>query len=112
MLLYAGLALWPLLLDAYVHALLLVARLELGRWPHRMGADDPKGIPLVSTLCIPAWTAMYLSPLLFGASLIILLRIALFNGRLAVALLPLVPAGLVLPFLIGDPARAWVWFMD
>lgn len=38
------LALTPLAAHAMAHLALIVARVELGRWPHRMGRDDPKGI--------------------------------------------------------------------
>src|SRR5262245_2381175 len=38
------LAAWPVIWVGMVHLCLVGARLQWGRWPHRWGMDDPKGL--------------------------------------------------------------------
>src|SRR5262245_52788825 len=55
---------WPLVLFAWLHLMLVVARLVLGRWPHRTGRDDPKFIEIVGEMHAVGILAMLALPLL------------------------------------------------
>jgi hypothetical protein len=110
---------WLLGMVLLINGLLVVARVVLGRWPARYGADDPKGIPIVGVL----HDGILLLGLLFPVAVIASLG-ALVTAphpvlgprpwrRAAIAIAGsagLWTAGYVLARL--DPAHAGVWFMD
>jgi hypothetical protein len=105
---------WPLACLAWLNLMLLAARLELGRWPSRYGADDPKHIPVVASmmmivggLLLPALplSAIALLALVLGA------REARYGPYLrGAAAWVLWCAGLVL--LLADPTKVLAWFLD
>lgn len=106
-------AIWPWVVNALAHVLLLVARLELGRWPHRFGMDDPKSIPWVRLLVYPlTLTFLFLWP----SGVVLCLCSCLVRGRWQrVASLVLISWTIWLTGYIMmnlDPAQVWVWIMD
>ena len=102
---------WPCVVQLLALGLLVIARLELGRWPHRLGMDDPKGIPVVSSLMVVVWGAALLMPVSFVATLALVIN-ALFrrSWRTAAAIAATWLSGVAL--LYSDVAHAWTWFMD
>jgi DNA-directed RNA polymerase subunit RPC12/RpoP len=127
-------AAWPLVIFASVNILLCVARIGLGRWPGRRGADDPKDIPVVRDLLFLINLEMLAFPItvLIGIILLIAIAITAWLGRIAgsvelnaenivrrrcdrVVLMAAVSAavwigGVVL--LLTDPSEALTWYMD
>jgi hypothetical protein len=91
---------------------LVVARLQLGRWPHRGGMDDPKSIPFVPGMM--ALSCLWI--LWVPVSGVIVVRMALrdyHNGR------PLWPGAVTLALwclglllLLADPGDTFTWFAD
>lgn len=112
-------AAWPWVLEAMLLVLLCIARLELGRWPHRMGMDDPKGIEVVGLFMAPVYLWMMAMPLMALATVLLLAMLGVRRGlgpRIGrVWPLVVLAAGMwVVGFVLvrWDPAEALVWFMD
>lgn len=111
------LAAWPLFLQATLLALLCLARLQLGRWPNRVGADDPKGIPVVGVL---VWPVLMMIVALIPAGMISLGLLGYLTMRRGEAgpgiarvwLVAAALAALGFALLILDPARAGEWLLD
>lgn len=96
---------------------LAVARIQLGRWPHRYGADDPKYIPLVSDMMVVGCTWFLWVPL--SGVLVVTLALTDLGSRRAgdprplrrsAAIIALWCAGFLL--LVADPGTTLVWFAD
>jgi len=114
------LACLPMLWFAYLHVMLIVARLELGRWPSRWGADDPYGIPLVrelGALGAILMLAVWVAPVVNMGLLILCFadawkrRPRLRNTAIAaVASISLWIGAYVL--IRWDPTEVVVWFLD
>ena len=104
---------WALVLS--IHGMLATARIVLGRWPNRMGMDDPKGIPGLWPLHAIAFVAfLALLPSAF-TSMISAIAIAAKRGMAAGLkwTLWLIASWVVAwTVLRQDPAQAFVWFMD
>ncbi len=104
---------WSLVLS--IHGMLATARMVLGRWPNRMGMDDPKGIPGLSPMHFVAMVALIaLIPAAF-VSMLSALAIEAKRGKGAGLrwLLWLIASWVVAwTILRQDPAQAFVWFMD
>lgn len=104
-----------LLANVGVHVMLIAARVSLGRWPHRGGADDPKGIAGIGVLYV--LIAILLNAAIFAVFPAVTLAIALAVHRAWGRLKRSVLLGLVL-WLSGfalwwwDPAQAWYWYHD
>lgn len=103
---------WPFVIQAWAHFMLVAARVQLGRWPHRWGMDDPEGIPFVNIM-LGVLAAMYLVTVpLMIAGVVGLLSGAVYRRRLTLWLIAAVIASWAAAWLIGDRAEAWVWIMD
>lgn len=109
----------PWVMEAWLLAMLAVARLELGRWPIRSGADDPKGIPIVSGMMTMGAILLMALPAaaLATLTLLVLLAVRRMKGPRVGAVW--IPAGLAIAAWIAgftllrlDPAQALYWFMD
>lgn len=103
----------PVLLHLLLHVMLLVARVQLGRWPHTHGLDGPSSMGGVVRL---VWSAAILA--LFAAPMVMPLG---FLGLAAVWAADrwrgLLGAVVVLTlwaalWLIGDPLGVWIWFFE
>lgn len=113
-------ALFPLLLPVVLHVMLLLARMELGRWPHRFGRDDPKFIPVVGQLhsLVIILTLLLPIALLVGVVFIPGLYVRAMIQRTSYGpptrafLLSLVAWGLLVVLVRFDPADVIVWFLD
>jgi hypothetical protein len=93
--------------------MLLVARIELGHWPSRYGADDPKRISVVASMMIVEGVLLPTLPLSAIALLALVLgaREARYGPYLrGTAAWILWCAGLIL--LLADPTRVLSWFFD
>jgi hypothetical protein len=105
---------WPWIIHGLAHVALLVARVSLGRWPHRFGMDDPKGIPAVMVVLGPAGIMMLLWPVsLVGVLVLSLARrggVWRVLGRLGVGFAVWSAAFVAIRWL--DVAQVWVWIMD
>jgi hypothetical protein len=103
----------PIALHLWLHMTLIVARLQLGRWPHRWGMDDPKYIPIVAELHTPLYLLLLFVTPVFPILVICTLAGALLRdwrlGLLMLWISVVVWGGL---YVIGDPAEVWVWFFD
>lgn len=103
-----------------VHIMLVAARLQLGRWPGRYGADDPKSIPFVSDLHTLTSFVIFLGiPLAISLSMCIPLSGAIWaksirlpRSRLDAAKMSMAVWTACYIFIRLDPAEAFVWFMD
>lgn len=104
---------WTLLLSLY--GMLVTARIVLGRWPNRMGMDDPKEIPGLLPFVVVAWmTFLTLMPSAF-ATMIAAIVIAAKRGigpGLKWSLWLIASWVIAWTILRQDPARVFVWFMD
>lgn len=105
----------PWVFLALVHLALVGARISLGRWPHRYGMDDPKGIPGIGWLrWLAQIAALALAPAILAS--VVLVVFVLFR-RDRRAWLPLCLAlgaawlGAVILYAM-DPALALVWIED
>lgn len=108
----AAMMLWfPLL----VHVMLVAARLSLGRWPNRMGGDDPKDVAGLGALYALAVLSMLALTPVGAATTLITPCLAAATGRWRV-IWKLVLIGLFgwasLGVMRWDPAQAVVWFFD
>ena len=103
---------WPLLLHAWLLLMLLVARLVLGRWPHRFGGDDPKSISLVREMHWVGMFAVLALPLMVLGGLVALAAVTALDWRMGVRRLILIIAVWAVLLVVGDPAQVGVWFMD
>lgn len=107
-------AAWPWMIHAMTIVLLVVARLELGRWPNRFGADDPKNFPVVSkAMLLPLMLLIVGGPVCFG----LLLGAAWIGSdrrsrSLWLVGIGLASWGLALVVVRWDPAKSWVWLFD
>lgn len=111
----------PVAAIVLVHIMLVVARLQLGRWPGRHGADDPKSIPFVNDL--HTLTSLVVFP---GLAFALPLSTCITFSSLVSATWPvrlshprIVAAGATVAawmacyiFVRLDPAQAFVWFRD
>lgn len=108
----AGLA-WPTALHLWMHAMLLAARVQLGRWPHMHGMDDPSGIgglvPVFMGVALLAFAATPIVMLLALLGLAALWAPDRQRGLIAAAAILLAWIALL---AIGDPMDVWVWFLD
>jgi hypothetical protein len=97
-----------------VHALFVLARLTLGHWPHRLGMNDPKSMPIVKWFHLPVALTIPLS--FVGAALLVLVLLAAgVKGRWIACLRILTFLGFAAAawyIAIIDPAQAVKWFMD
>lgn len=114
-----SLAASPWVTQAWLLGMLVVARLELGRWPIRSGADDPKGIPIVSGMMTVGAILLLALPALALATLMLLLLLAARRAKGPRIGSVWIPAGLAIAgwfagftLLRLDPAQALYWFMD
>ncbi|MFG0284625.1 MAG: hypothetical protein ACF8R7_09410 [Phycisphaerales bacterium JB039] len=105
----------PLVANLMAHAALVAARVSLGRWPHRFGADDPKGVAGIGLFYGLAMLALLASPVaalvgLLMAALLVVDRawVRLLRGGLIAACL----WGFGILLTQGDPAQVWVWLFD
>jgi hypothetical protein len=92
--------------------MLLAARVQLGRWPCRLGPDDPKDIPVVGEMHMVAVVGLLAMPFLVLAGVAGLLFILWHDpirGLALIALIALLWLGL---WALGDPTQVWVWFLD
>lgn len=106
----------PIIEMALIHLTLVAARISLGRWPHRMGMDDPKDLPGIGAVMYAiAMFGIVLFPLSLGAAIIGFV-LMLFQRRVLVACLILVWCTAcwvgAMAIAAADPAKAGVWFMD
>jgi len=106
----------PLAHIALIHLALVGARITLGRWPNRMGADDPHDLTgLGFVLYCIAMFSIVLMPASLGAGVIGL--VAALRSR-NTALGPLIFVTLLASWFLTmlmallDPAQAIVWFRD
>jgi hypothetical protein len=105
----------PLCANAMGFVALIGARVHLGRWPHRMGWDDPKDLGWVYELTL-------LSMLLLVASFPALLLVIMLSIYLAATGVweRLLRGGLIaisvwvcgFVLLRFDPAQVWLWMFD
>ncbi len=102
---------WPVLVQAWLHLMWLVAGLQLGRWPST-GRDDPYGMPGISWLMLIMVIILILTPIMIPTGLVMLLAHIVLRPRLGLALLALGAALCAGGILIGDPVGAWDWFWD
>jgi hypothetical protein len=97
---------------------LLCARLQLGHWPNRLGAEPPEVAPLAAALMYPMAALMLIAQsapiVLLSASWLMfpphrrpLLRIALTASVIGLAIWGI---GLLVFWI--DPAAALTWAMD
>lgn len=105
---------WPLLLLGWLHLMLLMARLVLGRWPHRYGLDDPKHVAVVGEMHMCGCLSLMLLPIMFIVMVASWVRLAYSAPLLAAVLAPLA-VGSWVAFVVWplmDPGEVWVWFWD
>lgn len=105
----------PLLANAFAYTALIAARWSLGRWPNRLGAEDPKDI-------VGAYWLTIVAMLLFVGSLPALIGYAGCAIRMCVLrpgarsmLIGLAGAALwAAGFMLArwDGADVWMWIMD
>jgi len=109
-----ALALSPVLTAAMLHLCLVGARVSLGRWPHRWGLDDPKGIDGIQPLLWGTYVAMLAMPPSFAIGLLLLAFLVALHRRhaLRAALVFVALWATGLAILGWDPAGAGLWFMD
>jgi len=110
-----GLSLIPLIANGFALFALVLARLSLGRWPHRTGGDDPYGI---DGLWVFDDLPLYILTLAFPTALLALVLCCFIAGHRAWRRLGrgfglgvtlwLCGAGL----FIWDPSGAWSWLSD
>lgn len=104
---------WTLLVST--HGMLVTARMVLGRWPNRMGMDDPKGIQGLWPLHVVAFIAfLALMPSAFTtmvSAIAIVAKRGMSTG-LKWALWLIASWVVAWTILRQDPAQAFVWFMD
>jgi hypothetical protein len=103
----------PVLLS---HVSLLLARIELGRWPHRYGMDDPKGITSLAFLGGPLILSIAAGMVFAPCAALTLVGWSIGKGRVRIAAHILLActvsyAGALL-FNRWDPADVWVWIAD
>lgn len=121
-----ALALVPWMAHAFALVALIVARFSLGRWPHRGGADDPKGIAGIELpgeiafflLAVSLWVTALLPALFVG----LMLSLVIMKCQTRTRLLGGVPWGVCLwagglwvcglALMYWDPAQAWYWLFD
>ncbi len=106
----------PLIANVFGFAAFLIARVSLGRWPYRMGRDDPySDVPGIRLLVTGAILLIVLTfPALVAGMLIL---IAMISQR---AWRRIVRGGLIagalwsLGFMLSrwDPADVWMWLFD
>ncbi len=106
----------PLGFVALMHLALVAARLELGRWPHRWGMDDPKELAGIGgTVYAIAQFGFLLIPLSL-AGLGWPVAVLVWRRRWAHAVLAVLAfAGawcVGFAFARWDPVDAGVWFFD
>lgn len=97
------------------HAALMIARLSLGRWPNRMGADDPGSIHWVALpILVFAVGWLLLIPGLIASIGVVTAVASSLGVRAAVRrFLVLLLSWLVALTLVRlDPAQVGVWIMD
>jgi hypothetical protein len=97
------------------HASLVVARLMLGRWPHRMGRDDPKGIPgiMIPTAVFAIGVLLLLPGLMASFGVVIaMLRVCGKRDGLKWFLVMLCAWIAAILLIRLDPAQVGVWMMD
>lgn len=103
-----------LVFPVLVHISLIAARLSLGRWPQRWGADDPKGVPGIGGLLALATLGLFLFPV--GAVVTLITPCVAVATRKGGAFWKLIAIGLIgwmsLVLARLDPAEAMVWFFD
>lgn len=96
------------------HVMLLVARVSLGRWPSRSGADDPRTIAGLGVLYWVTTVALVFAPL--GAAGTVALPIIAAATRRGVVFWRLVLIGLVgwagFAVMLVDPAGTAAWIGD
>lgn len=98
------------------HSALVMARLQLGRWPHRDGLDDPKYIPGVMYF---GW--VWFAGLVLTFPCLVATVVAVFGPRpryslcasreLSVLLIGIAWAAALI-LLFADFARVGVWLLD
>lgn len=105
----------PLLANVFGFAALLIARLSLGRWPHRGGMDDPSYINGVSPFAFLSLAFVILSWLSLIAALILMGFLEAHVSRKRIIRDAVITLGL---WAIGtsliqsDPAQVFVWLWD
>jgi hypothetical protein len=110
----AGLAWVPVVL---IHVCLVVARLRLGRWPHRMGLDDPKEMlagVLEGLYLTAGWSILLIGVAILGTPVMLALVGVSRGWRLLLVVGPLTLVIIAGAIALGrwDPAQAVTWFMD
>jgi hypothetical protein len=105
----------PVLANVFGFLALLIARVSLGRWPHRGGMDDPKNVPGVDPVGIIALLLVIASLPAFVMGIIFLIGLmthqawqrAMKAGAIALVLW-------VTGFILArwDPAGVWMWLFD
>lgn len=106
------------------HLALVIARLALGRWPDRMGADDPKYINSAVGFLNSLWmllTVMLLPSLLAWIVFSVVVMMPIRDDESASRLIVLRKPIILLTFCVWlaamtiimiDPARVGVWMLD
>lgn len=110
----------PLACLLLTHCLLLVARLELGRWPNRFGGDDPWNTPWVRVLALPvqlSYFPVFMVPFVNFTIVASLTGLALFRGASWGPPLRTFMVGICISFpslllLMWDPCDVRVWLAD
>ena len=105
----------PLVANLMAHAALVAARVSLGRWPHRFGMDDPKGVDGIGLFYGLAMLALLASPVAALVGLLMASLLAVDRAWLRLVRGGLIAAGLWgMGFALarGDPAQVWVWLFD
>jgi len=105
----------PWVFLALVHLALVGARISLGRWPHRYGMDDPKGISGIGWLLWGAAIAhlAVVPAAVASMALVVLLLLRRDRWEWLSLCLALGAAWLGAVILYAmDPAQALVWIED
>ena len=95
-----------------MHFMLVVARLVLGRWPHRMGRDDPKYIEIVGGMLWIGSIALMAMPLMVLWGVVGLMMFLMHNRRAGLCRIGFVLLAWTVMVLMGDRAQVGVLFMD
>jgi hypothetical protein len=104
----------PLVWLVLLHVNLVAARITLGRWPNRSGADDPKHIGgLAEAAYMLTVTAWLLIPIGIICNVVLVLAGAARGRWRTVAFIFAVFFSIwAVVIAIGDPADAILWFFD
>jgi hypothetical protein len=105
----------PLVANVFGMLSLLIARVTLGRWPMRGGADDPSSVPGIGLIgVIGIVLVLLMFPSMVGACMFagaLLMRQAFERAARGGAIaLVLWVCGAAL--VIRDPAEVWMWLFD